>query len=678
MSTAFWFTPLPPVLAFLALALGVNRKPSMAAGCAILGAGLSLVLSGIGLWAAVTGAHASWGVPWLNAGGFRFEWAFLLDPLSALGAVLVSLLCFVVFAYARSAFSAEAGQGRLFTWLSLFCGSMLVLVLAADLLTLFIAWELVGLCSYLLIGHRHAEEGVPAAASKALLVTRVGDLCLLLGILLIVGATGTARIDALSSDMPAVAILLVILGAAAKSAQFPFQGWLPDAMKGPTPVSALLHSATMVAAGVFLLARLSPLLQAHAPLHGLVAWMGVLTALLGGAAALAQRELKRTLAYSTLSQLGFMFLGLGAGSLLAAVLLLVCHAFYKALLFLAAGRVAHAVGSGEYARMGRLGSRMRATFAAFLVGTLALSGLPATLALPPKEAALAAAHVYGEGLFIAALLAGLLTALYSTRMVARVFLGRSSEGTERVPREPRGHGLRPMVALSVLVPVALMVNARMLGHPLSEFLGVATPSSSSSLWLGLAVAALGVTLGLFRSHSLQEDLVLFARPLTSLLATEFGCRQLYRAVASSTLRAVEALGRFDAKVFDAIAGKVTAGARQAFTFAGHFDARVFDALAGKLAAGARWAFASAGRFEAATFERLASTSARGVLALVGASRRFDQRAVERGVNGLAQGVFQAGGGIRPVQTGRVDNYLLIAFGWVAGAVAIAVIWLVAT
>jgi NADH-quinone oxidoreductase subunit L len=356
-------------------------------------------------------------LPWLEVGGFQFRLALQLDPLGALVATLVSVIAMVVFAYSISYMASQPHQGRFYAELSLFAAAMLTIVMAADLLTLFIAWELVGLSSYLLIAFRFQEPGAPPAATKALLATRLGDLAMLAGVLLLVQAIGGSDIGRaltaassgdLSPSVLLIATLLIFAGAAGKSAQTPLQGWLPDAMIAPTPVSALLHSATMVAAGVFLVARLYPLFEAAALALSVVAWVGATTAVLGGAAALAQTDLKRTLAYSTLSQMGLMFVGLGAGSLIAGLALLIAHALYKATLFLAAGAVEREVHSREYRGLGGLARRMPVTFAAFVISAAALAGLPVSLALPSKDATLAAALGQSWALFAVALVAAIL------------------------------------------------------------------------------------------------------------------------------------------------------------------------------------------------------------------------------------------------------------------------------
>src|SRR5260221_11965667 len=328
----FWLAPLLPLAAFVLLAVGLGRYGRLAAGLAVAAMAGSTLVSLAGLVDAAYGKHTLVSIPWLTVGGRQLLLGLELDSLNALVATLVSIVGLIVFLYAVSYMAEDAHMGRFFAEFSLFTGSMLTLVLAADLITLFIAWELVGLCSYLLIGFWFERPGVPAAASKAFFVTRLADLSLLAGVLLLIGATGSGRIDAalavsthgpIASGLLLAIALLAFSGAAGKSAQIPFQVWWPNAILGPTPVSALLHSATMVAAGVFLVAKLFPLFQAFGPSLQVVALTSALTSPLRGAAALGESDLKRTLAYSTMSQIRLVFVGLGSGSLLARVLLLV-------------------------------------------------------------------------------------------------------------------------------------------------------------------------------------------------------------------------------------------------------------------------------------------------------------------------------------------------------------------
>ncbi|MBF6590567.1 MAG: NADH-quinone oxidoreductase subunit L [Ktedonobacterales bacterium] len=632
IASIYWLTPLVPLATFVVLACGLARFGRFAAWLATGSVAVATVLAAFGLFGATQGVRRVDAVPWLSAGGRSLSLALELTPLTALIALVVAVVGLVVLLYAVTYMAGDPRLGRFYTELSLLLGAMLTLVLAGDLITLFLAWELVGLCSYLLIGFWFARPGIPAAASKAFLTTRLADLGLLLGILLLVSATGTGRIEAvisaatsgrIAANVLLLAALLVVLGAVGKSAQLPFSGWLPDAMLGPAPISALLHSATMVAAGVFLVARLYPLLDATHLALGVVAWGGAITSLFAATIALVQTDIKRLLAYSTISQIGLMFVGLGAGSLLAGILLLVAHAFYKSTLFLGAGAVDHAVGGTDFARMGGLARRMPMTFVLFALAALALAGLPVTVALPAKDPSLAAAYASSVALFTIALLASLFTALYSARAVGLVFLGRPAEPARRA-REARA-GLRvPMLVLGILIVVVLVIDGPVAGRPLERLLGVSTPELAIVTVWALVLAGLGLLLGLL-IRAVWPDRV--AWPVIGwtapLVASEYGLRPLYQGIARGGLLFARALAAVDRQVFD----------------------RIADLAAGSL------------------------------LIFVRGLRRLDLRGVEGGIQAAARGILAVSQRARRVQTGMVGNYLLVIFYWGLGIVALAAIWL---
>ncbi|MDQ6659759.1 MAG: NADH-quinone oxidoreductase subunit L [Chloroflexota bacterium] len=652
----FWLTPLFPLTAFALLAIGLNRYGRLASGLAIIAMTGSTIVSLLGLLDAAQGKHAFVSVPWLTVGGRQLSLALWLEPLSALMATLVSIIGLIVFVYAASYMAEDPRRGRFFAEFSLFTGSMLTLVLAADLITLFIAWELVGLCSYLLIGFWFERSGVPAAASKAFFTTRLADLAFLAGVLLLIGAVGSGRIDtvlsaathgSIASGLLFTSALLLFIGAAGKSAQFPFQGWLPDAMLGPTPVSALLHSATMVAAGVFLVARLYPLFLVAGSVLQLVAWIGVITALLGGAAALVESDLKRTLAYSTMSQIGLMFVGLGSGSLLAGVLLLVAQAFYKAALFLAAGAVDHAVEGTAFERMGGLAKHMPLTAIAFALSAAALAGLPVTLALPPKDPVLAAAWQTNGALFVASLFASFLTALYSTRAFGLVFLGISSRPAQQAHEAQRGL-LLPLLVMAGLVPVGLLADAALLGHPLNRLLGTSIPDVPTATILTLSAAGIGVATGLWAQRrwpaSVRWPLL---QSVTPLFVGEFGMKALYSTLTQAAFWIVGVLGTCDRLVFDTLITTIIRGVLLVVRTCSTLDRRIFDAFAG--------------------------TIAKATVTLVRASARFDARQVDGAVRDLGQSILALGQRVRVLQTGRIENYLLMVFVWGLGVMVLAVL-----
>ena len=685
MSHLFWLAPALPLGAFATLAVGLNRSGRLATGLAVVAVAGAAIISGMGLLAVLHGVEVAVSIPWLTVGGRSFTLALGLDPLGAVIAVLVSVVALIVFVYAAFYMADDPRRGRFFTTFSLFAGAMLTLVLAADLLTLFIAWELVGLCSYLLIGFWFERPGVPAAATKALLTTRLADQAMLVGVLLLVGTVGSSRIDSvitaatsgrIAPGLLLASTMLLFVGAAGKSAQVPFQGWLPDAMLGPTPVSALLHSATMVAAGVFLVARLHIVFAVARPALAIVAWVGVATALLGGAVALVQTDLKRTLAYSTMSQLGLMFVGLGVGSLLAGVLLLIAQALYKALLFLAAGVVDHAVGGTTFDRMGGLAKRMPRTFGTFAIGAAALAGLPVTLALPPKDPMLAAASRTSPALFVAALVASLLTALYSARALSLVFFGPPARPAQEAHGETVSL-LAPTIGLAGLVVVGLLANADVLGRPLSQLLGTDAPESGAATALALLVAVAGVALGIWARLIWSTAVVWppLAR-VAPLLRSEFGLTRLYRAISGLGLARVAMLSAFDRRTFDSLGRRLGGALLHFIRILSLFDRRVFDPLGARVSRLVRAIVRQLGAVDHRVFDAAAAWAAATMLAAIRAGARFDLRWIDAAFTALGHTLLAASQRLRWLQTGRIENYLLAVFVWGLGAIALAAIVLV--
>ena len=649
----FWVSPLLPLAVFGVLALGAAAWPRLAIGLAIGAAGLSAIVSIVSLVAVAGGQRAASSAVWLDVGGRPFALALTLDPLAAVMATLVCVIGLIVVVYAATYMADDVHVGRFFGLLSLFIAAMLALVLAGDLITMFIGWELVGLCSALLIGFWFARSGAGAAATEAFLITRFGDLALLLAVLLIIGRVGSARLDAalaamvgglMSPSFVAGVGVLLFIAAATKSAQLPFQGWLPDAMVGPTPVSALLHSATMVAAGVFLIARFYPIFETIPVLLEAIAWTGALTALLGGAAALVERDLKRALAYSTMSQLGLMFVGLGAGSLVAGVLLLVAQAFYKALLFLAAGVIDRAVGGTEFGRMGGLRRHLPWTFVGFVIGAAALAGLPVTVAAPPKDPVLTAAWLHHGSLFVVTLAASLLTALYTARIVGLIFLGTPPRAPARHVGERPGL-LRPTLTLAALTPLALLINSDVLERPLERLLGDAAPHLPEMTVVAVAVAVLGVATVAWARHRWPDAIVWPPlRPVVPLFTQELGLRPAYARVADITIRIVGAMASVDRRVFDPIGNRV---AERAIALV-----------------------RSASRFDRAIFDSVATRAADATLRIIRAAAGLDVRRLDAFVAGVGRSILAVSGRLRVVQTGRIENYLLPVFVW--GCVLIAV------
>jgi NADH-quinone oxidoreductase subunit L len=467
-----WLIPALPIVAAGIGALLKQPKRKTAAALAIGAMSLSLLLAlaafahVLGSWAGGAAARETVNFAWLQVGSSNVDLGWILDQLSAVMLVMVTFVGLLIFIYSVGYMAHDENFTRFFCFLSLFAGGMLTVVIANSLLLLYMGWELVGLTSYLLIGFWYQRPAAAAAAKKAFLVTRIGDVFFLLGMVWLFAQTGTllfynggsgsmehTALAALLAQPAAFGLsaagaigLLIFAGAAGKSGQFPLHVWLPDAMEGPTPVSALIHAATMVAAGVYLVARVYPLMQAGALTGGtttaliVITWVGAFTAVFAALIAVAQNDIKRILAYSTVSQLGYMMAGLAMGGVAVGMFHLITHAFFKALLFMGAGSVIH--GSHEeqdIRRMGGLKSAMPWTFGTYAVGMLALCGFPLFFSgFWSKDAILEAAQHWtvARAPFYMLVFGALLTAFYMTRQVAYVFFGasRASKAAHESPR----------------------------------------------------------------------------------------------------------------------------------------------------------------------------------------------------------------------------------------------------
>ncbi len=549
----------------------LRRAGRLAALVSLAGIGVALFAAArlvTGLWLARAAYVAHGGsavreatltLPWLaQAGPVPLATAGVyVDSLAAVMATLVALVAGLVQLYSLGYLADEPppALGRYYLYQSLFAFAMLGLVFAPNFLQLFVFWELVGLCSYLLIGFYYQRPAAARAAVKAFWVTKLGDVGFLLGIVLLWGATGTFEFDTLfravaGGALPANLALymtLIYLGAVGKSAQFPLHVWLPDAMEGPTPVSALIHAATMVTAGVFLVARAYPLFQAVPWVLLLIAYVGAFTALLAATLALGESDLKRVLAYSTVSQLGYMMTALGAGALVAGVLHLLLHGFFKALLFLAAGAVIHAVHTNDMGAMGRLGRAMPKTAIVFVVGTLALAGVPPFAGFVSKEAILGGVWEAGlRGPFVLLSVTVFLTAFYMFRAVFLTFFGARGAGGH--PHDPPGVMMGPLWLLAVLSILGTVLGGAVLGLTFPEFMrgdpGAALPHGPG--WLtpfsvGLALAGLLLAWLVYQRRAVSvRTLTRGLGPLPAWAAQGYGLDALYVAVYRG---AVLALGR---------------------------------------------------------------------------------------------------------------------------------------
>jgi NADH-quinone oxidoreductase subunit L len=505
-----------------------------------------------------------WLFEWIPAGDLRVAAELQLDRLSALMVLVVTGVGLLIHVYSIGYMAGDPGYSRYFTYLNLFTASMLLLVLAANVLVMFVGWELVGLCSYLLIGFWFERESAATAGRKAFVVNRIGDAAFLLGICLLFVTLGTLDFQeigqaveraglALSPEKQALLApiaLLLFAGATAKSAQLPLHVWLPDAMEGPTPVSALIHAATMVTAGVYMIARMWPLFTAADwVLAHVVAVVGAATALFAATVAVAQNDLKRVLAYSTISQLGYMFLALGVGAATAGMFHLTTHAFFKALLFLAAGSVMHAMhGLIDVRRLGGLARAMPITSAGFLIGALALSGVPPLAGFWSKDHVLLAAYGYGfVGLWLVGVVTAAVTAFYITRATILAFAGAPSDPRAH-PHEAPPSMAWPMVVLAALSVGAGFLGAKFVGAPFDRYLepffaasaveaSVAGGGLSEAVLIAIAIAAslTGIVVGwaLFRGRRVVEF-----GALGALLARQWMVEEIYDAAIVRPARRV--------------------------------------------------------------------------------------------------------------------------------------------
>ncbi len=444
MQDLIWLLPTYPVLSFLILVLTAGRLPKNIV--AIIGAG-SVGLSFLTAAIIATQFLSSgedyfikevW--TWMAVGNFSPGFNFYLDGLSLVMMLVITGVGFLIHLYATGYMADDPSYGRFFSYMNLFVAAMLMLVLGDNLVVLYLGWEGVGLCSYLLIGFWYINPDNGYAARKAFVVTRIGDTAMALGLFLLFAELGTLNIqDMLNSaeaewkvgdGLAVVAALLLLGGAVGKSAQLPLQTWLPDAMAGPTPISALIHAATMVTAGVYLIARTHILFELAPSVQELVGWVGLITLLMAGFIALTQSDIKRILAFSTMSQIGYMFLALGVGAWSAGIFHLMTHAFFKALLFLASGTVILSLHhEQDIFKMGGLRQKLPVSFFSFLVGSLALTAFPYTSGYFSKDEILIAAHgLEGPGMifFYGGVLGAFLTGIYTFRLFFIVFFGDSN------------------------------------------------------------------------------------------------------------------------------------------------------------------------------------------------------------------------------------------------------------
>ncbi|MDD3895195.1 MAG: NADH-quinone oxidoreductase subunit L [Syntrophomonadaceae bacterium] len=476
-----WLIPFLPFLGFALIALVFHSWPKISAGISIVFIAISFVLSVIvatAVFSQAGGAVFEFTTRWLEMSGLKVDMGLMLDPLAAVMLIVVTSIATLVQIYSLGYMKEDPGFASYYAYQSLFAASMLGLVVSNNFGQMFVFWELVGICSYFLIGFWFGLVPAKNAAIKAFITNRVGDFGFLLGILFLQIIFGTLSFTGLAEAIPeytnaALLIpvaLLLFLGPMGKSAMFPLHVWLPDAMEGPTPVSALIHAATMVAAGVYLVARAFFIFSSVPEAMMMIAVVGGFTALFAATIALVQNDIKRILAYSTLSQLGYMMMAMGVGAMTAGMFHLTTHAFFKSLLFLGAGSVIHAMrGEQDIWKMGKLHKKMPVTTWTFIIGALALAGIPPLSGFWSKDEILLGAYASGHyGLYILGALVAFLTAFYMFRLIFVAFFGSNNEGEHA--HESPGVMTLPLIILAVAAVFVGFVNSPYMNHIFGSFI----------------------------------------------------------------------------------------------------------------------------------------------------------------------------------------------------------------
>jgi len=511
-----WFVQhafLIPLLCFASGALTLffgKRTPGKGPVYGILALSAGLVLSLGVLWGiAHNGGNYEHDITWFTIGSLQIQLGYFIDGLTGVMLLVVTSISLLVHIYSLGYMHGDKRYTWFYVVLSLFTGAMLVVVLASNLFELLVGWEIMGVCSYLLIGHWYEDHANSSAAIKAFLTTRVGDVPFMFGIFALVYATGmtTSNIQVISETVAGghVSVLLVTCaallmfgGTIGKSAQFPLYTWLPDAMAGPTPVSALIHAATMVAAGIYLVARTFEVFIHADPIAlTIVSIVGAITLLLAALLALVQDDIKKVLAYSTISQLAYMVaaLGLGEAGYPAAMFHLFTHAFFKALLFLGAGSVIHAAHSNNMSDMGGLRKHMKVTYVTFLIGSLALAGVPPLSGFFSKDEIILAAKGHESWLAVVLVLGAVITAFYTTRMLLQTFFGEY-RGTQHLHESPRSM-TAPLVVLAVVTCFVGLLGFAPVGAPFLDWVYFGAPEEAIFSPTVALISIVAVAIGLY-------------------------------------------------------------------------------------------------------------------------------------------------------------------------------------
>lgn len=566
MVNYIYLIPGLPFLAFVINILFGAKLKTKSAHVSISAIGASFVFSCLALKEVIGQNYLHQSFVWFNSGKYIFNLGILVDPLSALMLAVVTFVSLLVQVYSVGYMHDDKPYGRFFAHLSLFTFSMLGLVLSDNLIQIYIFWELVGLCSYFLISYWFKKPAAARAGKKAFITNRIGDAGFFIGIATLFYYLGTAdfglinqRIAAggLNTNLLGICAVLLFCGAIGKSAQFPLHVWLPDAMEGPTPVSALIHAATMVAAGVYLVARNYCLFEAGHFALQIVAYIGIITAVMAATIALVQNDIKKILAYSTISQLGYMMAALGSGGYTAGVFHLMTHAFFKAMLFLCAGSVIHATGTQDIREMGGLFKKIRVTALTCLIGALAISGVPPLSGFWSKDEILSSIYASGNiFIFVLAVLTAFMTAFYMFRLLFLTFFGKPRDEKIHAHESPKVMTM-PLVILSIFSIFSGFVGSPFMHHSFSRFIYFHPHSPEANLFvmaLSVAVALLGIALAWFFYILNPKIPPLLAKnfsPLYNLLLNKYWIDEIYdRFIIQPFLRLTRLAFSFDNKVID--------------------------------------------------------------------------------------------------------------------------------
>jgi NADH-quinone oxidoreductase subunit L len=565
-----WFILFNPLVAAALIHL-VSRKSAATSSFISVASSVFGLIAAIGIFFSVGHGPVWVEIPWLDFGpALRVPIGLMIDDLSKLMLLVVTGIGAAVHIYSTVYMEVDESKSRYFGNLSLFMFSMLGIVLANNFVMMFIFWELVGVSSYLLIGHWFTRESAAAAANKAFLTNRIGDFGFMLGILMVWAWAGTIVFPEISGKLGSLninqgyltaAVLLVFCGAIGKSAQVPLHVWLPDAMEGPTPVSALIHAATMVAAGVYMLARVFFLIELTPDAQFVITVIGAVTALLAALMATQQDDIKRILAYSTLSQLGYMIMAVGLAAPGAAMFHLFTHAFFKALLFLGAGAIIYALHhEQDIWRMGGLRKSMRTTFLTFAAGYLALVGCPGLAGFFSKDLILLAAYQKSPGIFLVAVFTAFLTAFYMTRLFVVVFFGKARTHEAEHGHDGPARMTWPLIVLAVFSVIAGygIVATPALGHAYHEALEKLHHGAGSILVMAFGTLAFlfGTAAGYVLYVGKEKDPILIPP-----FKNKFYFDELYAALIAGTQDLLAKLGAFaDKWIVDGVLVRVSSGA----------------------------------------------------------------------------------------------------------------------